>query len=219
MKYVRITGTPDPSVAPRLFRTLADSPLVDEARLVEWNLSSPERATLLFAADADAEELRPEIADTETATAVEVSAMDEQLCYLLLTLKPSVTPILREALGSVTRPGLVVVKPVVYRDGQVHARFVGDAERLQAALDSFPAAVDVTVHAIGEFHATRAVPSGTLSERQREAVEVALDLGYYDHPRNVTHEAVAERLGCSASTASEHLQKAESKLIERAMAR
>lgn len=218
MKYVRITGTPDPSIAPRLFRVLADSPVVDEARLVEWNLSSPERATLLFAVDADAEELRAEVADADAAATADVTAIDDRRCYLLLTLRPSVTPILREALQSVTRPGLVVVKPVVYRDGQVDARFVGDADTLQAALDSFPAAVDVTVHAIGQFHATRAVPRGTLSDRQQEAVEVALELGYYDHPRRATHEDVGERLGCSASTASEHLQKAESKLIERAMA-
>lgn len=53
-----------------------------------------------------------------------------------------------------------------------------------------------------------------LSERQREAVTVAMELGYYEQPREATHEEIAAELGCAPNTASEHLQKAEAKLVE-----
>ncbi|MFC6975764.1 helix-turn-helix domain-containing protein [Halomicroarcula sp. GCM10025709] len=52
-----------------------------------------------------------------------------------------------------------------------------------------------------------------LSDRQREAVEAALSLGYYDIPRTATHEAVADALDCAPSTAAEHLRKAESRVL------
>ena len=45
-------------------------------------------------------------------------------------------------------------------------------------------------------------------------VAAARDLGYYDLPREATHADVAERLGCAPGTASEHLRKAEAKLVD-----
>jgi predicted DNA binding protein len=56
-----------------------------------------------------------------------------------------------------------------------------------------------------------------LSDRQREAVRAALDIGYYDQPRGATHEDVAAALDCAPSTASEHLRKAEAELVRAAM--
>lgn len=56
-------------------------------------------------------------------------------------------------------------------------------------------------------------PATTLSERQREALRAALELGYYDTPREATHADVAAELDCAPNTASEHLQKGEAKLV------
>ncbi len=63
-----------------------------------------------------------------------------------------------------------------------------------------PPSVDVDIHAVGESDVGRESPVSTLSERQREAVLAALELGYYDHPRRATHEDVAERLGSAPNT-------------------
>ncbi|MFB6270785.1 MAG: helix-turn-helix domain-containing protein, partial [Halobacterium sp.] len=52
---------------------------------------------------------------------------------------------------------------------------------------------------------------------QREAVEAALELGYYDDPRAATQADVADRLDCAASTAGDHLRKAEAKLVRAGM--
>jgi predicted DNA binding protein len=53
-----------------------------------------------------------------------------------------------------------------------------------------------------------------LSERQREAIAVAVDRGYYEIPRQMSHEDVAAAVDCAPSTAAEHLRKAESKLLQ-----
>ncbi|MFC6963264.1 helix-turn-helix domain-containing protein [Halocatena marina] len=56
-------------------------------------------------------------------------------------------------------------------------------------------------------------PVSGLSDRQRAALLAAFDLGYYEQPRQATHKDVAARLDCAPNTASEHLQKAEMKVI------
>jgi len=79
-------------------------------------------------------------------------------------------------------------------------------------------AVDVEVHAVGKQGVDIAdTPADVLSDRQREAVLAALELGYHDQPRGATHEDVAATLDAAPSTASEHLRKAEAKLVRGAM--
>ncbi|PSP27438.1 hypothetical protein BRC65_05590 [Halobacteriales archaeon QH_2_65_14] len=80
-------------------------------------------------------------------------------------------------------------------------------------MDHFPSSVDVEVHAITGTIPQPETAAEQLSERQREALRVALAVGYYDSPRRATHEDVADRLDCAPSTASEHLQKAEATLV------
>lgn len=52
-----------------------------------------------------------------------------------------------------------------------------------------------------------------LTPRQREVLNTAYDLGYYDPEAGTTGEAIADELGISPSTVSQHLQAAERKLV------
>lgn len=56
-------------------------------------------------------------------------------------------------------------------------------------------------------------PLSALTDRQREVVETAYGLGYYDVPRAATAEAVADELDLDPSTVSEHLQRAERNIV------
>lgn len=53
-----------------------------------------------------------------------------------------------------------------------------------------------------------------LTDRQREVRAVAEKLGYYDTPRRATHEDVADRIGLSIGTVTEHLQKIEASVFD-----
>jgi len=44
-------------------------------------------------------------------------------------------------------------------------------------------------------------------------LDVALDCGYYEVPRQATHRDIAEQLGVSPPTVSEHLQKIEARMF------
>ncbi|WP_114578770.1 bacterio-opsin activator domain-containing protein [Saliphagus sp. LR7] len=56
-------------------------------------------------------------------------------------------------------------------------------------------------------------PFQALTDRQRTVLETAYLAGYFDWPRTSSGEDVAERLGISAATFSEHLRAAERKLF------
>lgn len=52
-----------------------------------------------------------------------------------------------------------------------------------------------------------------LTDRQQEVLSIAHERGYYEWPRQVTQEELAEELGISAPTLTQHLRAAEQKLI------
>lgn len=58
------------------------------------------------------------------------------------------------------------------------------------------------------------VDRSVLTERQREVLETAHEMGYFDHPKGANAGEVAEALDITASTFSEHLAAAQRKLLE-----
>ncbi|WIV66244.1 helix-turn-helix domain-containing protein [Natrialbaceae archaeon AArc-T1-2] len=110
---------------------------------------------------------------------------------------------------------IVVVPPIEFRpDRTMRLTLIGHPEDLQATIDNFPPGIDATVSWIGD-HA-QAV-EGRLTDRQREALQVAWDRGYYDVPREGDLETVAEELGITTATASTLLRRAEARLVEDAL--
>lgn len=57
------------------------------------------------------------------------------------------------------------------------------------------------------------LPSDGLSPRQREAFQLARARGYYEYPRNVAAQELADEFGVSRTTFLEHLRKAERELL------
>ncbi|WP_345775635.1 helix-turn-helix domain-containing protein [Halobellus rufus] len=80
-------------------------------------------------------------------------------------------------------------------------------------MNEFP---DETRHEVLRITGVIAGQAGVLdvlTSKQRYVVETALRLGYYNRPRQLTHEDIASELDCAPSNVSTHLQLAESKLI------
>jgi len=212
VRYIELVGRP-PSRAPKFFRLVADSSHVEETRLLEWNPSAQDALTALYVINGDADAFRAETDDSSVIVEFELTRVDDSRFYLLVVGRPSAAPLFQQVIDAVTRAGLIVVTPVVYREGMVQFRIVGPAEVLQSMVEAVPPGFDVDIHEIGTFPDASTAPATTLSERQRAAITTALNLGYYDKPRQTTHADIAEQLGCTPNTVTEHLQKAEAKLI------
>lgn len=213
MKQVRVTASVDQSQAPAFYTALSDSPAIEETRVLEWNSTDGAVDTVLFAIDGDAGPFVDAASEMAVIEMVGLSGMDHRWTYALVDTEPLSTPMFDEIHRARTRAGLVVRKPIVYRDGDMHFRVVGDADTIQTAMDRAPDAMNVRIDEIGAIRGRPDQPSVQLSERQREALAAAWALGYYDQPRTATQAEVAAELGCAAVTAGEHLRKAEAKLV------
>lgn len=78
----------------------------------------------------------------------------------------------------------------------------------------------------GEFTLRRLVrdegagdSNAALTEPQREALRTAYEMGYFDVPRSASLEEIAGELGITASSLSERLRRAQTRLVETTVAR
>jgi DNA-binding CsgD family transcriptional regulator len=58
-------------------------------------------------------------------------------------------------------------------------------------------------------------PLDDLTARQREVIETAWEMGYYEVPKEVSADEIASGMGLDSSTVNEHLQRAERNLLGR----
>jgi predicted DNA binding protein len=117
----------------------------------------------------------------------------------------------------------VYTPPTVYRQGWEHYTVfgfeTGDVHRLLQELDEAREIDVVSKTSIEE----RRLPHSTLfsvdrlfagfTDRQLDALRLALDHGYYGQPRGASTAELAERTDVARATFEEHLRKAENKLV------
>lgn len=217
MKHLRVTVHVDDEHAPDFFKLLADSPAIAETRLVDWSMSAGEQSTLLYIVDGNPAVFAEQAVDTAGIDSVELSDTTQGQTYILVVMRPLETPLFAPIYQASSQTGIIVRKPIIYRDGTMTARVVGDAPALQRALEAAPNNVEVQIDEISRLRSHDDDPVANLSDRQREAVAVALELGYYNQPRGTTHEDIAAELDCAPPTASDHLQKAEANIVSTVM--
>lgn len=88
-------------------------------------------------------------------------------------------------------------------------------EDLKAIIDDLEQFGTVTLGKLEEFTETSESP---LTDRQQDVVTEALDRGYYDWPRQINNETLADELDISRATLHEHLRKAEQRLVSMGLA-
>lgn len=97
-----------------------------------------------------------------------------------------------------------------------------DREELSKATEVLSEFGPVAVERISNDFSRQVTPSaaewqellGNIPPRQRELITLALKEGYFEIPRQTTLEDLAEEMGITKTTASNHLRKAERSLME-----
>jgi len=172
----------------------------------------------LFYVEADPERYRAAVAEVDSIREFRVAPVDDASlhCWVCEETLPAV----RAWRDAFLDRQLVIVPPIRFdADAVMGMTIVGDGSDVGAVVDSMPAAVDVTVAEIGTYGRRGGTPVAALSDRQREALETALSLGYYDVPRNGTLGEVADALEVAESSASEVLRRAERAIVTRVLDR
>ena len=219
MRHVRLTVAPvgRESETSAMYRVLSGAPYLDSVVGLHWNVSG-DRLGLMVYAEGDAEAFRDEIRGISEVLDFEIVSVGDDAFYAYL--RNELNELSRRLFGTFTRGSLLVLPPLDYGgDGSATLSVFGPIDEVQAAIEEVPPPFEVTIGEVSGMGATPGLVETSLSARQREAVEVAIDVGYYDIPRGGNYEAIAERMGCAPSTAAEHLRKAESKVLRAAFAR
>ncbi|MFA9425525.1 helix-turn-helix domain-containing protein [Natronorubrum sp. A-ect3] len=135
-------------------------------------------------------------------------------------------PIEESIVRRFERHNCVHLPPTVYHNGWEHYSVIGfdegDVNALLAELDADREVDVLSKTSIEERH----VPHSSLvsvdrlfdglTERQLEALRIALDAGYYDQPRGASIAELAAETTVARATFEEHLRKAENKLVTNA---
>lgn len=67
---------------------------------------------------------------------------------------------------------------------------------------------------MGSLTSTVATIEAHVTDRQRDVVESAIQLGYYDIPRFASQADIAAELDSAPSTIAKHLRKVESRILK-----
>ncbi len=113
-------------------------------------------------------------------------------------------------LMAARRSNVPVRMPFEIRDGTGTWELTAPRERLSELSEVFEnMGISYELEHIHEIRS-----EDFLTEKQRETMETALDMGYYDTPREASLSEVAEEAGIAKSTCSEILHRAEERIIK-----
>lgn len=213
MRYLRVSLEFSPRTRHPMHDFLVTHPEMDCEELWTWRFVG-ERPALLFRVVGPAEPYRERMRSVDTVAEFTLTPADEDSVWAFVHAEP--TSAEWDWILAFARESVVVVPPVVYTDaGSAVFEVLGDSEDLRALLADLPDGADATVERVGGFDPRRS-PGAALTGRQREVVAAAVDLGYYDVPREATLAEVADELDIAGSTVSTHLRKAEAALVREA---
>jgi predicted DNA binding protein len=207
MRQVTFETTYPPEGAHPLHRRLTGDGPVTRADVLIWGPTADVTALIWFDGEPAAVEVVLDAVDSATGTQL-IAADDGTYAFV----RQSEYELPDGALEAVADSRIAFVPPLSFRSSGV-ARFeaAGEPAALSEFYGDLDAAFDTTVVRVREFR--RWPEPARLTDRQRQALEAAVAVGYYDVDRSGSVADVATELDCAPSTAGELLRRAESAVL------
>ena len=212
MRYLKSVLSPTDGTFHPVEEMIADNPDLRRGQVHHINLLSDDTVAALYEIEGEGGVLRDALKESGEVLSYDVIDVSEDTHHVYVHVRQG-EPVV-DLLSIVDDRRLMVDTPMEFVEDGVRATVIGEQSTLREALDDIPEGVDVDVRRVGEYSPQDDRVLANLTDRQREVLRVAARLGYYDVPRSATHDEVADSLGCAPSTASEHLRKIESKIVD-----
>ena len=126
------------------------------------------------------------------------------------------TDMTRQALERQRESDIVIEMPIrIDSDGAFHITYLGSDADFQELFREVAGDASYRFEVIetGDYEPDKASFTRLLTTRQQEVLEAAVEVGYYNAPRQSTLEEIAEVVGIAPSTAGEHLRKVEEQVF------
>jgi len=110
--------------------------------------------------------------------------------------------------------GVYPVMPFWLKDGKIRMTLLGDNKQVKEILGYLEEmGTHYRIVSLMDAKFSPTSPVSRLTDKQREALILAFRLGYFDTPRKINSEQLAEKLGIVHSTLAVHLRRAERRLL------
>ena len=138
----------------------------------------------------------------------QVAERDDSHVYVISFTAPDLPEALEE-----TAADLVGTCDPEVDDGGATMSLVGPHEAISGQIGEYEqAGVSPTLQRIGGYDGPE-YPLDELTARQREVIETAWEMGYYEVPKDVSADDIAAEIDLESSTVNEHLQRAVRNLL------
>lgn len=207
MRYAKGVLLPTEGGLHPVDQLFADEPAVTRELLHNISLLEDETVAVLYQLSGDIDRIRetvetsPEVLDYQLSVAGSTATVYAHI---------ESSALIRDLLGVLRRHELVLDMPLAFtEDGGLRGLVIGGDETISDAMDDLPDSISVQLEGIGEYEPEHRRVFASLTERQQETLLTALDMGYYEVPRETTHEEIGEALDRTAATVGEHLRRIE----------
>ncbi|WP_330633292.1 helix-turn-helix domain-containing protein [Halocatena halophila] len=132
----------------------------------------------------------------------------------LVYIHSRASELVNDVLTILVRHKLVVDWPITYTTHGGHrVTVLGKDTQIRRTIEELPDTIQTILEGIGNYRPEIRQPLSLLTGRQRQILELAVEMGYYEIPRHTTLGELGKALQITAGTVGEHLRKIESKII------
>lgn len=218
MKYVRCVLRFSKSAIHPVHQFIGEHDAMVKDQLLHGNTATEGWDTFLFYVEGDSDAYESALASTPQIREYEILGIEEDSFYAYVMQEAN--EIDETLFASFSRSGVIVVPPIDFlSNGTARLTIAGEPDALQSSIAAVPDEIGLDIERVGEYDGMQAAFDPELTDRQFEAVAAAVETGYYAVPRQGTITEIGDELGCASGTASEHLRKAEAKVMETVVTR
>lgn len=210
MRYATVVIAPDDDGLHPADRALTRESSVERRAISQITLLDDGTAVMLYRLRGDLPEAAAVLDACPEVIDADITEGAEGLAYIHIDANATVEALLRILLENE-----IVIDPPIdcLPDGAVRVTLVGRSDAIRRAVDAVPDHLTMSLESLGDYQPDSSQLVARLTDRQREILEAAVELGYYEVPRRATHDEIAAEVGLSAGTVGEHLRKVEGKVL------
>lgn len=191
---------------------IIDHPTLSRESAQHFELMSDGTSVLLYHINGDADELEALLSAEPSALSYDVFEVEDD--GLRAHVHFAADTVSTGLIHLIEEYDLIVDPPLeIDEDGGLHMSVAGSPDDIREAATMRPETIEIHLEEAADEDVDRIDVTSLLTDRQLEVLEVAIQQGYYEIPREATNEDIAAELDCSTSTVGEHLRKIESRII------
>lgn len=211
MRYVTFRLHPGDGELHPFGTIVGDDPEIRRRAIHHFNALADEHAMVLVEFDGPVDRIRRVVEEQVDVVSSKVSASrDGVFVYAHFRPRDWTKQLYTASLTN----EIFIDMPMYYTDdGALEITTIGEFEEIRRSSVDLPDGVGLELLSTGEYSPTGEGVYEKLTSKQQETLRAAIEAGYYEEPRRVTYQDVAEELGVAAGTVGEHLRKVESTVL------